>query len=77
MGVSDGLPALLAGNAVVHKPDSQTVLTALFGARLLREAGVPDGRLAARSPARDRSSAARLSSTSTTSASPASTRTGA
>jgi succinate-semialdehyde dehydrogenase/glutarate-semialdehyde dehydrogenase len=36
------LPALLAGNAVVHKPDSQTVLTALFGAQLLREAGVPD-----------------------------------
>jgi succinate-semialdehyde dehydrogenase/glutarate-semialdehyde dehydrogenase len=42
MGVSDGLPALLAGNAVVHKPDSQTVLTALFGAKLLREAGLPD-----------------------------------
>jgi len=43
MGVSDGLPALLAGNAVVHKPDSQTVLTALFGVQLLREAGLPEG----------------------------------
>jgi succinate-semialdehyde dehydrogenase/glutarate-semialdehyde dehydrogenase len=41
MGVSDGLPALLAGNAVVHKPDSQTVLTALLGVEMLREAGVP------------------------------------
>jgi succinate-semialdehyde dehydrogenase/glutarate-semialdehyde dehydrogenase len=41
MAVSDGLPALLAGNAVVHKPDSQTILTALLGVELLREAGVP------------------------------------
>jgi len=42
MGISDGLPALLAGNGVVHKPDSQTVLTALFGVQLLREAGLPE-----------------------------------
>ena len=41
MGVSDGLPALLAGNAVVHKPDSQTVLSALVGVEMLREVGVP------------------------------------
>lgn len=41
LSVSDGLPALLAGNAVVVKPDSQTPLTALAGALLLEEAGMP------------------------------------
>lgn len=41
MAVSDGLPALAAGNAVVHKPDSQTPLTALAAVELLREAGFP------------------------------------
>lgn len=41
--VSDILPALLAGNGVVHKPDNQGVLCAMWGHRLLREAGVPDG----------------------------------
>ena len=41
MALCDGLPALLAGNAVVAKPDAQTMLTALFGARLLDEAGFP------------------------------------
>jgi acyl-CoA reductase-like NAD-dependent aldehyde dehydrogenase len=41
MALSDGLPALLAGNTIVHKPDSQTVLSALFGMELLEEAGMP------------------------------------
>ncbi len=41
MALSDGLPALMAGNAVVHKPDAQTMLSALLGARLLEEAGFP------------------------------------
>jgi acyl-CoA reductase-like NAD-dependent aldehyde dehydrogenase len=41
MALSDGLPALHAGNAVVHKPDAQTMLSALLGARLLEEAGFP------------------------------------
>ncbi len=41
MALCDGLPALLAGNAVVAKPDAQTMLTALLGARLLDEAGFP------------------------------------
>ena len=41
MGLSDGLPALLAGNAVVAKPDAQTMLTALLATRLLEEAGFP------------------------------------
>lgn len=43
LSVSDSLPALLAGNAVVLKPDSQTTLTALWGADLLAEAGLPEG----------------------------------
>jgi succinate-semialdehyde dehydrogenase / glutarate-semialdehyde dehydrogenase len=41
MALCDGLPALLAGNAVVVKPDAQTMLTALLGAQLLEEAGFP------------------------------------
>ncbi|QCW50139.1 succinate-semialdehyde dehydrogenase (NADP(+)) [Nocardioides dongxiaopingii] len=41
MALCDGLPALLAGNAVVVKPDAQTMLSALLGARLLDEAGFP------------------------------------
>ena len=43
MALCDGLPALLAGNAVVTKPDAQTMLSALLGARLLEEAGLPAG----------------------------------
>lgn len=38
----DAIPALLAGNAVVLKPDSQTPHTALFALELLRRAGLPD-----------------------------------
>jgi succinate-semialdehyde dehydrogenase / glutarate-semialdehyde dehydrogenase len=41
MALSDGLPALVAGNAVVLKPDSQTPLTALLGVQMLVEAGMP------------------------------------
>jgi succinate-semialdehyde dehydrogenase / glutarate-semialdehyde dehydrogenase len=41
MALCDGLPALLAGNAVVAKPDAQTMLSALLSARLLEEAGFP------------------------------------
>ncbi len=41
LAICDGLPALLAGNAVVTKPDAQTMLTALLGAQLLEEAGFP------------------------------------
>ncbi|HVN11710.1 MAG TPA: succinic semialdehyde dehydrogenase [Kineosporiaceae bacterium] len=42
LAISDALPALLAGNAVVLKPDTRSVLTALAGAELLAEAGVPE-----------------------------------
>ena len=41
LGVSDALPALVAGNAVLHKPDTHTVLTALLGRSLAIEAGLP------------------------------------
>ena len=41
MALCDGLPALLAGNAVVSKPDAQTMLTALLAAELLEQAGFP------------------------------------
>ncbi|WP_460458876.1 succinic semialdehyde dehydrogenase, partial [Angustibacter peucedani] len=43
LSISDAVPALIAGNAVVLKPDSQTVLTALRALELLTEAGVPEG----------------------------------
>lgn len=41
MQIPDGLAAIAAGNAIVHKPDSQTPLTALAGLELLRKAGLP------------------------------------
>ena len=43
LGISDALPALAAGNAVIAKPDSQTPYTALWAAELLEEAGLPPG----------------------------------
>jgi succinate-semialdehyde dehydrogenase/glutarate-semialdehyde dehydrogenase len=41
LSVSDAIPALAAGNAVVVKPDSQTPFAALWGFALLEEAGLP------------------------------------
>ncbi|MBI4890039.1 MAG: aldehyde dehydrogenase family protein [Acidobacteria bacterium] len=38
-------PALAAGNAVVHKPASATPVCAILLARLLHDAGLPDGAL--------------------------------
>jgi succinate-semialdehyde dehydrogenase/glutarate-semialdehyde dehydrogenase len=40
--VSDAIPALLAGNAVLLKPAEITPFTALYAVQLLREAGLPD-----------------------------------
>ncbi|MDR6622488.1 succinic semialdehyde dehydrogenase [Sinomonas atrocyanea] len=40
---SDSVPALLAGNAVVIKPDEKTPFSALLALSLLREAGLPEG----------------------------------
>jgi succinate-semialdehyde dehydrogenase/glutarate-semialdehyde dehydrogenase len=41
MAVSDGLAALVAGNAIMVKPDHQTPLVALAAVDLLRRSGLP------------------------------------
>ncbi|NGO48004.1 succinic semialdehyde dehydrogenase [Streptomyces ureilyticus] len=41
LSVGDALPAFVAGNAVVMKPDTETCLTALWARDLLIEAGLP------------------------------------
>jgi succinate-semialdehyde dehydrogenase / glutarate-semialdehyde dehydrogenase len=41
LAAGDTIPALIAGNAVVQKPDNQTALTALWSLGLAREAGLP------------------------------------
>jgi acyl-CoA reductase-like NAD-dependent aldehyde dehydrogenase len=41
-GVGDAIPALAAGNAVVHKPSSVTPMTALVMEEGLRECGLPE-----------------------------------
>jgi succinate-semialdehyde dehydrogenase/glutarate-semialdehyde dehydrogenase len=43
LAMADSVPALLAGNAVVLKPDSQTALSPLFAVDLMHRAGLPDG----------------------------------
>lgn len=45
LGISDALPALVAGNAVLTLPDALTPYAALWAADLLGEAGLPDGLL--------------------------------
>ncbi|GAB3577852.1 succinic semialdehyde dehydrogenase [Calidifontibacter terrae] len=45
MSITDALPALVAGNAVVLRPDNQAVLTALRTAELVDQAGLPEGLL--------------------------------
>ncbi|MFL6143074.1 MAG: succinic semialdehyde dehydrogenase [Labedaea sp.] len=42
LAMADTIPALLAGNAVVLKPDSQTCLSPLFAVELLHRAGLPE-----------------------------------
>ncbi len=42
LSVADAIPALLAGNAVVLKPDEKTPYTALALAELLEDAGLPE-----------------------------------
>ena len=41
MAICDGLPALVAGNAIMLKPDHQTPLVALAAVELLRSTGLP------------------------------------
>lgn len=43
MAITDALPALMAGNAIVLKPAEQTTLTALHAAMFLDRAGLPPG----------------------------------
>lgn len=43
LGISDALPALMAGNAVLTKPDAQTPYAALWAVELLEIAGMPPG----------------------------------
>ncbi|WP_280451633.1 succinic semialdehyde dehydrogenase [Nocardia cyriacigeorgica] len=43
LAVSDALPALVAGNAVVGRPDNQTALTALWAVDAAERAGLPAG----------------------------------
>ncbi len=41
LSITDAVPALIAGNTAVLKPDAQTSFTALWAVNLLREAGLP------------------------------------
>jgi succinate-semialdehyde dehydrogenase/glutarate-semialdehyde dehydrogenase len=41
--LSDAMPALIAGNGIVLKPDNKSTLNVAFGVGLLYEAGVPAG----------------------------------
>ena len=41
LAITDAVPALMAGNTAVLKPDRQTSFTALWAVDLLREAGLP------------------------------------
>ncbi len=42
-GLSDAIPALMAGNGIVLKPDNKTALSPLYGISLLEQAGLPKG----------------------------------
>lgn len=42
-GISDAIPALIAGNGIVLKPDNKTALSPLYGISMLEEAGLPKG----------------------------------
>jgi succinate-semialdehyde dehydrogenase/glutarate-semialdehyde dehydrogenase len=43
LAITDAIPALMAGNTAVLRPDPQTSFTALWALALLREAGLPAG----------------------------------
>ncbi|UVE50297.1 succinate-semialdehyde dehydrogenase (NADP(+)) [Haloferax larsenii] len=43
LSLSEAIPALLAGNSVVIKPDEGTPFTPLWGLELLHECGLPEG----------------------------------
>ena len=43
LGISDAIPAIVAGNAVLAKPDDRTPFSHLWAVRLLERAGMPPG----------------------------------
>lgn len=43
LGIADAVPALLAGNGAIIKPDEKTPLSLLYSVCLLEEAGLPPG----------------------------------
>ncbi|MFI6044884.1 succinic semialdehyde dehydrogenase [Nocardia sp. NPDC051321] len=43
IALSDAMPALMAGNGVILKPDNKTALCVLYGVELLHRAGLPRG----------------------------------
>jgi succinate-semialdehyde dehydrogenase / glutarate-semialdehyde dehydrogenase len=43
LGISDALPAIVAGNAVLAKPDDRTPFSHLWAVRMLEQAGMPPG----------------------------------
>lgn len=43
LGISDALPAIVAGNAVLAKPDDRTPFSALWAVQMLEQAGMPVG----------------------------------
>ena len=43
LALCDAIPALMAGNSVVLRPDNQGIWSALHAVKLLRDAGLPDG----------------------------------
>ncbi len=43
LGISDALPALVAGNAVLAKPDDRTPFSHLWAVHMLERAGMPPG----------------------------------
>src|SRR4051812_14894105 len=42
-GISDSISALMAGNAIVLKPDNKTALSPLYDVQMLEQAGLPQG----------------------------------
>jgi succinate-semialdehyde dehydrogenase / glutarate-semialdehyde dehydrogenase len=43
LGISDAIPAIVAGNAVLAKPDDRTPFSALWAVQMLEQAGMPVG----------------------------------
>jgi succinate-semialdehyde dehydrogenase/glutarate-semialdehyde dehydrogenase len=43
LGISDALPAIVAGNAILAKPDDRTPFSHLWAVRLLEDSGMPRG----------------------------------